>query len=189
MENCNNNKRSILLPNPITQVAGMPYALYLSLQGKYFLGASDELEFGNGESAWAGLFNPNNSGVNLHVYSWQVANTGQSPIRAQIWFNSHPSGNPTRVTTITPGNTTICPPPKPRIRFFEATDVTNEPVGGVKAFVRRVLPDVTVGDEEVGKFIFPPGGSFLIFLSNPETPSEPAAATVGYSWWEEKISC
>ncbi|OBR95085.1 MULTISPECIES: DUF6143 family protein [Clostridium] len=189
MGSCNNNKKSVFLANPITQVASMPYALYLSLQGKYFVGATDELEFGNSKSAWAGLFNPNNSGVNLHVYFWQVSNTGQSPIRAQIWFNSQPSGNAIRVTTVIPGNTALCPPPKPKIGLFEAINVINEPLGGKKAFVRRALPDVTVGDEEVGKFIFPPGGSFLIFLSNPETPNQSAAATVGYAWWEEKIIC
>jgi len=61
MESCNNYKNSILLPNSITQVASMPYALYLSLQGKYFLGSTEELEFGNGRNAWAGLFNPVNS--------------------------------------------------------------------------------------------------------------------------------
>lgn len=68
MENYNHCKNSIFLPNPITQVANMPYALYVSLQGKYFLGATDELEFGNDKSTWEGLFNPNNSGVNLYVY-------------------------------------------------------------------------------------------------------------------------
>lgn len=187
MEGCNNYKSSIILPNPITQIASMPYALYLSLQGKYFLGSTEELEFGNGTSAWAGLFNPTNSGVNLHVYFWQVSNTGESPIRAQIWFNSDLPGRPTRVTSVTPGNTALCPPPRPKIRLLQASNVQGEPEDGVKAFVRRALPEVTIGDEEVGKFIFPPGGSFTIFLSNPETPDQSAAATVGYAWWEEEI--
>lgn len=189
MNNCNNFKNSILLPNPITQVAGMPYSLYLSLQGKYFLGASDELSFGNGRSAWAGLFNPPNSGINLHVYFWQVSNTGPSAIRAQIWFNSYPSGRPTKVTTVTPGNTALCPLPRPKVKLLQVSNVIGEPKGGIKAFVRRAQSEVTIGDEEFGKFIFPPGGSFVIFLSNPEAPNESAKATVGYSWWEERIKC
>ncbi|MGU9538836.1 hypothetical protein ACQX0N_07595 [Clostridium tepidum] len=45
MDCINNCNHSIILPNPITQVASMPYALYLSLQGKYFVGYADELEF------------------------------------------------------------------------------------------------------------------------------------------------
>ena len=189
MESCNNNKNSILLPNPITQVAGMPYSLYLSLQGKYFLGSTAELEFGNGRNAWAGLFNAVNSDANLHVYFWQVANTGQSPIRAQIWFNSCPPGRATKVTTVTPGNTALCPPPKTSIRLLYASNVIGEPEEGVKAFVRRSPAEETISDVEAGKFIFPPGGSFIIFLSNPEAPNQPAKATIGYSWWEEKIHC
>lgn len=189
MEGTNNYKNSILLPNPIPQVASMPYALYLSLQGKYFVGYADELEFGNGRNAWAGLINPNYSGVNLHVYVWTVTNIGESPIRAQIWFNSDLPGHPTVSELVTPANTALCPLPKPRIRLLKASNVIDEPEDGVKAFVRRALPEVTIADEEVGKFIFPPGGSFAIFLSNPETPHEAGAGRVAFGWWEEKISC
>lgn len=178
---------SISLPNPITQVASMPYDLYLSLQGKYFVGYADELKFGKGTSAWAGLMNPINSGVNLHVYVWTVTNIGLSPIRAQIWFNSNPPGYPTESDLVTPANTALCPLPQPKIKLYTANNVLGEPIGGVKAFVRRALPEVTISDEEDGKFIFPPGGSFLIFLSNPETPTDYAEGRVAFGWWEEKI--
>lgn len=77
--------------------------------------------------------------------------------------------------------------PQPRVKLLEANNVTGEPQGGVKAFVRRVLPEITIADEEVGNFIFPPGGSFIIFLSNPEEPNEPAQGRVAFGWWEEKI--
>lgn len=40
---------------------------------------------------------------------------------------------------------------------------------------------------EQGKFIFPPGGSFLIFLSNPEMPQLEASGRVAFGWWEEPI--
>lgn len=189
MDNCSNLKNSIVLPNPITQVGSMPYALYESLQGKYFLGYTGELEFGNGKSAWAGLFNPENSNVNLYVYFWQVTNTGASPIRAQIWFNSELPGISTRVKNVTSGNTAIYPLPKPKVKLYQASNVIDEPENGVKAFVRRAQPGTDIGDVEVGKFIFPPGGNFTIFLFNPETPTQPAKATVGYAWFEEPINC
>ncbi|MBL4933537.1 DUF6143 family protein [Clostridium paridis] len=189
MDFCNKFQSSINLPNPITQVASMSYDLYQSIQGNFFLGSTDELIFGNGTRAWAGLFNPFNSNVNFFVYSWEVANTGDSPIRAQIWFNSYPTGQPMRVLTVAPGNTALCPLPKPKVKFLQATNVTSEPEDGVKAFVRRAQANTTVGDVEFGKFIFAPGGSFLIDLSNPEAPNEPAKAIVSYTWFEEKINC
>jgi hypothetical protein len=165
----------------------MPYPLYLSLQGNYFLGSSEELQFGNGRNAWAGLFNPCNSGVNLHVYFWGVSNTGDSPIRAQIWFNSDPPGRATRAAAVTPANTALCPSPRTSIDFFQASNVIGDPQGGVKAFVRRAPAKATISDVEVGKFIMPPCGSFVITLGTPEAPDEPGRATVGFAWFEVKI--
>ena len=174
-----------MLPlNPIIQAAGMPYSLYQTLQGNYFMGYTGNLEFGNFYHAWAGLFNPRYSGVNLHLNYWEVANTGASPVRARIYFNTDPPGSGSKVASVFQVNTALCPPPKPKIALYQASNVEDEPVGGVKAFVRRAQPGVTVGDEEVGKFIFPPGGNFVIFLSNPETPADAANAVLSFSWWE-----
>ncbi|WP_426349034.1 DUF6143 family protein [Alloiococcus sp. CFN-8] len=180
------NKNTVFIPNPISQVVSMPYALYLSLQGNYFLGSTKELLFGRGRNAWAGLFNPRESGVNLHVYYWEVSNTRDSPIRAQIWFNSYPPGNPTRSDSVTPTDTAISPIPKTSIRLLQASKAIGEPEDGVKAFVRRAPGKSTVGDVEVGKFIMPPGGSFVIFLGTPEAPDEPGAARVSFQWFEAK---
>lgn len=187
MKYIDNHKNSITLPNPITQVASMPYALYLSLQGKYFIGYADELEFGTGRSAWAGLINPSNSGVNLFVYVWTVTDIGTSPIRAQFWFNSNPPGYPMQSQLVTPSNTALCPLPRPKVKLLQANDVKGEPDGGIKAFVRRALPENTLVEEEGGKLIFPPGGSFVVFLSNPETPNQPAQGRVAFGWYEEEI--
>ena len=40
---------------------------------------------------------------------------------------------------------------------------------GCESFVRRGQPETTIVDDEQGKFIFPPGGSFLAFLSTRDT--------------------
>jgi hypothetical protein len=158
------NKMNDMLPtNPIPQIAALPYSLYLSIQGKYFSGYTGEVLFGNGNNAWAGLFNPIDSRVNLHIYYWEVINTGPSPVRARIYFNSIPPGQRKRVDTVFQGNTTLCPPPMPRTRLYQASNVAGEPEGGVRAFV--------------------------IFLSNPETPYEPASATLGFEKALQPLSC
>lgn len=176
----------IILPNPITQVADMPYALYLSLQGKYFAGYADNLKFGKGRIAWAGLVNPEYSKVNLHVYVWTVTNISTSPLAAQLWFNTAPPGEPVKSEFVTPANTAISPLPRPRVRLLQAGNVTREPVGGDRIQTASILPEVTIVGEEVGKYIFPPGGSFIITLSNPEAPDEAGEGRVAFGWYEEK---
>lgn len=167
--------------------ADIPINLAKSLEGKYFVGYADNLTLGNGTSAWARLYNPHNSDVFLHVTVWTVSDISESTFRAQIWFNSDPPGNPQNSPLVTPANLTICPLPQPEIKLQYASQVIGEPVGGIKAFVRRGQPNTTLVDDEQGKFIFPPGGSFLVFLSNPESPV-PAAGRIAFGWWEEPIN-
>lgn len=177
---------SIYKPSIEYQVA-IPINLAKSLEGKYFVGYADELAFGKGTSAWARLFNPPHSGVNLHVTVWTVSDVSESPFRAQIWFNTEPPGTPQESTLVTPSNMALCPLPKPKIKLEYATNVSGNPMGGIKAFVRRGQPETTLVDDEQGKFIFSPGGSFLIFLSNPEPPELTASGRIAFGWWEEPI--
>ncbi|MDR7855157.1 DUF6143 family protein [Tissierella sp.] len=165
----------------------VPINLAKSLEGKYFVGYADNLTFGRGTNAWARLYNPPNSRVNLHVTVWTVSDISISSFRAQIWFNAIPPGTIQNSTLITPANMALCPLPSPMVKLQYASNVAGDPTEGVKAFVRRGQPETTLVDDEQGKFIFPPGGSFLIFLSNPETPELEAAGRVAFGWWEEPI--
>jgi hypothetical protein len=170
-------KKIISIPNPLAK----------SFAGKYFVGYSDELAFGKGSSAWAGLFNPIDSGRYLFVTVWTITELlGASPIRAQIWFNSVPPGTPVVETLVTPANLALRPSPKPRVQILKASNVTGTPSGGIKAFVRRTEPGTTQVFEEDGKYIFAPGGNLTVFLSNPETPEELASGRVAFGWYEKK---
>jgi hypothetical protein len=165
----------------------IPIELYESQKGDYFIGYADNLSFGEGTSAWARLYNPPHSGVYLFVTVWTVSDISQSPFRAQIWFNATPPGTPLDSDLVTPSNTALIPPPQSRIRLQYANNVTGAPSGGIKAFVRRGQPETTLVDDEQGKFIFAPGGSFMIFLSNPEAPEQAASGRVAFGWWVEPI--
>ncbi|OPX85471.1 MAG: hypothetical protein A4E53_03465 [Pelotomaculum sp. PtaB.Bin104] len=168
--------KSVNIPNPLAK----------SFKGKYFVGYADNLTFGKGTSAWAGLFNPVDSGIYLFVNVWTITELLGTPIRAQIWFNSTPPGAPVPSPLVTPANTAISPPPRPKVHLLEASNVTGSPCGGIKAFVRRATPETTLVFEEDGKYIFAPGGNLTVFLSNPESPEENAAGRVAFGWWEEK---
>lgn len=168
-------------------IVSIPINLAKSLEGKYYVGYADNLTFGQGKNAWARLYNPLNSGVNLHVTVWTVSDVSQTTFRAQIWFNTNPPGTPLESPLVTPSNLAFYPPPIPKVKLEYAVNVSGEPLGGIKAFVRRGQPESTLVDDEQGKFIFPPGGSFLIFLSNPETPEVTSSGRIAYGWWEEPV--
>lgn len=69
-----------------------------------------------------------------------------------------------------------------------ASNVSGEPCWGIKAFVRRAQPETNLVDTENGKIILGEGGSFFVFLSNPENPEAFAEGRVAFGWWEEKVS-
>lgn len=165
----------------------VPIETYKSLQGQYFIGYADNLSFGNNTSAWARLYNPCHSKVNLFVNVWTVTDVSDAPYRVQFWFNATPPGSPTDSDLVTPSNTSIYPLPKPRIKLQYASNVEGEPSGGIKAFVRRAMPGTTLVESENGKLIFPPCGSLLVFLSTPEAPTASASGRVAFGWWEESI--
>lgn len=168
---------------PIKAV-NIPIELYESERGRYFIGYADDLSFGQNTSAWARLYNPIDSGVNLYVNVWTVTDISDAPFRAQFWFNATVPG-PYDTAPATPTNTAIRPVPVPKVQLQLASDVTDTPVGEIKAFVRRGEPGTTVVETENGKLIFPPGGSFLVYLSLSEQQQLPASGRVAFGWWEE----
>lgn len=166
-------------------VATMPNALYQSLQGKYFVGYADNITYGNGTSAWAALINPRNSNVNLHVNVYTITDFMEPPIDVQLWFNAQLPGNPVSTKHITPSNTAIYPQPMPNVKLLSASNVTGSPQGGINITSRRSIPGQTIAEESNGIYIFPPGGSFTIFLTNVPGIETPGIVRVAFGWWEE----
>ncbi len=187
MINVKNNDNQCIIRNPIPQAAEMPYALYQSLLGKYFVGFAADVQFSDCKYGWAGLVNPSHSCVNLHVYVWTVTNFGVYPLNAEIWFNTEIPETAIASSYITPANTALCPLPRPKVRILQANNIDDHMLGGSRIFVRNVLPEVTIVGEENGSFIFPPGGSFSVLLSNAEAPNRSGIANVAFGWYEEVI--
>ncbi len=187
MVDFNNLNPFLYFQGDYSKTVNIPIELYQSTKGRYFIGYADNLKLGAGTSAWARLYNPPNSGVLLHVNVWTVTDISTSPFRAQFWFNATTPGQQFVVSPlVTPSNTAIQPAPQPRVQIHLASNVTEEPSGGVKAFVRRGEAGTTVVDTENGKLIFPPNGSFLVYLSIDD-PDVIAGGRVAFGWWEEKI--
>lgn len=168
------------------ETAIMANSLYHSLQGRYFAGYADNLLFEADKNAWATLYNPDNSDVNLFVNVWTVTSLRGS-IRMEVWINAKLPGQPIASLLVTPSNTAIYPLPKPEVLLMQASNVADSPTKGVKAFVRRAPVRETVVAEEDGKFIIPPGGNFAVFVSNEESTNDYGSARVAFGWWEEPI--
>lgn len=175
------------IKSPLYYMAAVPISLAKSLEGKYFVGLADNLAFGNATHAWARLYNPPNSGVNLYVNVWTATDIFSTSYRIQVYFNSFAPGIIQESHNVTPANTAYTPLPQPRVKLEYSVGVTDLPQGGILGFVRNGKAGTFIISEEEGKFIFPPGGNFLLFFSNPENPVLPAIGKAAFGWWEEPI--
>lgn len=165
----------------------IPISLMKSIEGKYFVGIAENLNFGNATYAWARLYNPPNSNVNLFVNTWTVSDILSTSYKLLISFNSMPMGFVQFSQSVTPSNLAIVPQPQPKVQLQYAITVSGLPTGGVSAYSRNGLAGTTINSEEESKFIFPPGSSFMITMSNPENPVIPATGSISFGWWEEPI--
>lgn len=166
------------------EVADITNSFYKSLQGKYFMGRTEELELKVCKNAWAGLFNPPNSGMNLFVNTFTVSNTGTKALPVQIWFNAGLL-NPGKCSLfVTSANTALMPHPFPKTKIKFSSKTNDSPISGIYAFERIVPANFTEKAGYDGKIIIPPGGNFLIFI--PGRGMWSTKVSVGFGWWEEK---
>lgn len=170
----------------IIKAVNIPNSLFKSLQGKYFVGQTERLKFGMGLNAWGALFNPQGSRKNLFVNVVTITNYSGTPFTAQVWFNSIPPGKVKISDAYTPSNMAISIPPIPKIKIQFNNSVYGFAAGGVNAFNRIVSPNTTLVDEEDGKFIFPSGSKFLVFLLAPDSTAQ-IEAQIAFGWFEERF--
>ncbi len=168
-----------------SKAVNIPNPLFQSLLGRYFVGQTEHIRFGKGKNAWGGLVNPSKSDVHLFVNAFTITNHSNQPFEAEIWFNSIPPGKPMISNNVTPANTALSPLPQPEVKIGYAEFVEGFPKKGVMAFRRIVPPQSTLTSDEDGKFIFPPGGSFIIFLVSPN--NEIIQAEVAFGWFEKDM--
>lgn len=157
-----------------------------SMLGKYFIGQTGKLTFGNNFNAWGVLINPYHSGVNLFFDIFTITNFSQQSFIGEIWISNKLITEGKTSSIVTPSNQAISPHPKPKA-VLQFADNTNEPPkSGVNIFNRIVPQDSTlVSDSHKGSIIIGPGGSFGILLKS--TASKIIIGTIVMTWWEENI--
>lgn len=159
---------------------------YQAKLGKYFIGQTGELQFGEGSYAWGGLVNPVDSGVNLYFDIFTITNFSDQSYLAKIWMNALPPRYSRVSDTVTPSNQSMNPPPRPKA-FVKYVDSFKDSFRrGVNIFDRIVPADSTlVSDSHQGSMIIGPGGTFSILLMTDRSPL--IKGTIVLTWWEEGL--
>lgn len=170
---------------PIT-VVNITSPGYNAQLGRYFIGQTGELNFGNGADAWGGVVNPIHSGVNLFFDIFTITNFSEEIFTSEIWLNAKTPKDAVVSSTVTPSNQAIIPPPEPRC-ILKYSEYLYEPLAqGINIFDRIVTPESTlVSDSHQGSIIIGPGDSFSILLKSPGT--QIISGRIVLTWWEEKI--
>ncbi|GIM27660.1 hypothetical protein CPJCM30710_03260 [Clostridium polyendosporum] len=172
----------VKIPNKVITI---PNPVYQSYKGRYFVGQSKFLIFGVGTNAWAALVNPRSSGVNLFVNVFTVSNFSNESLTAEIWLNTIPPGISKVSRKFSPTDTALSPLPEPKVQLEYAQNVTGFPSKGINIYGRIVPSQSTLVSEEDGKFVIPPGGNYLVFLSS--SGQDFVKAKIAFGWWEEKV--
>lgn len=167
------------------EIVSIPVPLFESIQGKYFVGQTETLIVGNGLSAWAGLVNPSNSGVNLYTNVFTISNFSDDYLIAEIWLNTTLPESGKLSHKISPTNTSLklLPQNKVNIRFVKSTNVF--PRNGSNVYERIVPPNTTLVAEEDGKFIEPPNGNYIIVIHPSKNYSQLSKVIAAFGWWEK----
>ncbi len=157
-----------------------------SMLGRYFIGQTELLDFGNRLDAWGGIVNPIDSGVNLYFDIFTITNFSTQSFVGEIWLNARPPRSAKPSSTVTSSNQAIFPPPKPKAIMLDADNFGEPLIKGVNIFGRIVSPNSTlVSDSHKGSMIIPPGGTFSILLQSQDMQN--VQGTIVLTWWEEKI--
>ena len=155
--------------------------------GKYFIGQTEELHFGNQLNAWSGIINPRYSGVNLYFDIFTITNYSENYFDAEIWLNAESPSYDTKLATITSSNQSVMPPHKPNAYVLQREYMNEDLKKGIDIFGRIVSPNSTlVSDSHQGSIIIGPGGSFSILLRSRGW--EIVTSTIVLTWWEERIN-
>lgn len=171
----------VKIPNKVITI---PNSVYESYRGRYFVGQSEFLIFGAGTNAWAALLNPIDSGINLFVNVFTMSNFSNESLAVEMWLNTMPPGSGTASTKISPTDTALFPLPEPKVQLEYAQNATGFPSQGINVYGRIAPPQNTIVGEEDGKFVIPPGGNYLVFLSS--SGKDFVKAKITFGWWEEK---
>lgn len=171
--------------NDPDQVVTIPFDLYQSFLGRYYIGRTPTLTLRPGCNCWGGLANPDDSPVNLFVDSISVSCLSPLSCCARIWLNTTLFGRIIVSPFVTLANTAVDPMPFSNALLSYAQNLRMAPFNGDSLAGEVIRPLGTLTDSFGGKLIVPPGGSVIVYLSLPD-PQGCLNCEVSCRWWEKE---
>lgn len=162
--------------NSFEREISIPYALYQSELGRYFIGQTPAL---SGTTAIAALVNPAGSARNLFVNVITIKNPSGTAVDAAFYVNSTLPAIINTSTQVNVTNLTINPQPVP---YGQVQYIVNPPIPTGVAIFSRVVAPVSTEIVDGGQIILPPGQSLVVYLTGLTVDS---GVVVAFGWWEE----
>ena len=164
------------------QEVSIPYPLYQSKKGNYFIGQTPILP-GENQHALAALKNPVCSQVDVYVNAITVTNISGLYLSAEFYLRSTFDHGLTS-NLVSCANLGINPAPTPEAKI-KYLPVAQPPKDGVDIFSRIVSPYSTLVIDG-GQIIISPGQSLVVYLGD-FLPVAPDSTIVAFGWWEERL--
>ena len=159
----------------------IPYSLYQSKKGNYFIGQTPTLE-GQSPRAIAALVNPKCSNVDIYVNAITITNISEANLSAEFYLRGYFIGG-TVSDSVSCANVGIKPKPNPNGKIVYLSTATEPPKNGVDIFSRIVSPNTTLVVDG-GQIILSPGQALSVYLGG-FLPVTLDSAIVAFCWWEE----
>lgn len=167
----------------IRKEVSVPYPLYQSEQGDYFIGQTPILTEED-QHALVALKNPSNSHVNIYVNAITVTNISDLNLSSEFYLGSTINDGITS-NSVSCANLAIIPKPTPKGKIKYQSTATQPPQDGVNIFSRIVSPNSTQVIDG-GQMIISPGKSLVVYLGG-FLPATIDSAIVAFGWWEERV--
>ena len=154
-----------------------------SMQGKYFLGETDQLSPNDSNRTWGGLINPHHSSVNLYLDIFVLSNLSDDKLVSQICFCCSLPTHGKQSHEVSTANLTLHPKPMPQGQVQFGSQLDTSALSAVPVSTRVVPSYSSISSEKAGHWIIGPGQAILFTLTSSMNHPSPAVISVG--WWEE----
>lgn len=170
----------------ITKEVSIPYPLFESKKGNYFIGETPILSGESGQALVA-LVNPSYSNSNIYVNAMTVTNLSDNNLSVEIYVRYSIEGGSIS-NDVSCVNLGISPAPIPNGEIVYLSTVFQKPQDGISLFTRIVSPYSTLVIDG-SQIIVSPNEAISLYLGGL-IPLTADSTIVALGWWEERIcSC